>query len=67
MEFSSVCEEMAIKKKYPAPVTVWGDAAHDKWGPHVLNYHLWLRKFKKAFDPNGVSESAMYISARDEE
>jgi hypothetical protein len=66
MEFSSKCEDMAINKKYPAPVTVWGDMAHDKWGPHVLNYHLWLRKFKKAFDPNGVSEAAMYISAKEE-
>jgi hypothetical protein len=29
------------------------------------DYHLWLRKIKKTFDPNGVSEPAMYISAKD--
>jgi glycolate oxidase len=67
MEYSARCEDMAIEEKYPAPVTVWGDTAHDKWGPHLCNYHLWLRKFKKAFDPNGVSEHAMYISAKGQE
>jgi len=63
MEYSGRCEDMAIEDKYPAPVTVWGDASHDKWGPHLCDYHLWLRKFKKEFDPKGVSEPAMYISA----
>jgi glycolate oxidase len=29
-------------------------------GPHMSNYHLWLRKIKTAFDPNGVSESTKY-------
>ena len=67
MEYSGRCEDMAIEEKFPAPVTVWGDAAHDKWGPHLCNYHLWLRKFKRSFDPNGVSEPAMYISAKNEQ
>jgi hypothetical protein len=67
IEYSGRCEDMAIEEKYPAPVTVWGDEAHDKWGPHLCNYHLWLRKFKKSFDPKGVSEPAMYISSKEEE
>jgi hypothetical protein len=65
MEFTDRCEDLAIEKRYTAPVTVWGDRAHDKWGPHLDNYHLWLRKIKKTFDPNGVSEPAMYISAKE--
>jgi glycolate oxidase len=65
MEFTVKCEKLAIDKCYTAPVTVWGDDAHDRWGPHLCNYHLWLRKIKKAFDPNGVSEAAMYISAKE--
>jgi glycolate oxidase len=65
MEYTDKCENLAIEKHYTAPVTVWGDRGHDKWGPHLCNYHLWLRKFKKAFDPNGVSEAAMYISAKE--
>jgi glycolate oxidase len=65
MEFSDACEDLAISRCYTAPVTVWGDRLHDKWGPHLCNYHLWLRKIKKSFDPNGVSEPAMYISAKE--
>ena len=65
MEFTDKCEDLAIQGRYTAPVTVWGDRAHDKWGPHLGNYHLWLRKIKKTFDPNGVSEAAMYISAKE--
>ncbi len=65
MEFSDTCEDLGIARCYTAPVTVWGDRAHDKWGPHLGDYHLWLRKIKKTFDPNGVSEPAMYISAKD--
>jgi glycolate oxidase len=26
-------------------------------GPRVCNYHLWIEKVKKAFDPNGLAES----------
>jgi hypothetical protein len=29
-----------------------------------MNYHLWLRKIKKAFDPEGVSEGSHYITAK---
>jgi glycolate oxidase len=65
MEFSDQCEDLGICRGYTAPVTVWGDRGHDKWGPHLGNYHLWLRQIKKAFDPNGVSEPAMYISAKE--
>jgi glycolate oxidase len=65
-EFVEKLDDYIIKKHYTAPVTVWGDAAHDKYGPHIGNYHLWLRKFKKAFDPNGASVSGTYISAKDE-
>jgi glycolate oxidase len=65
MEFTVGAEEIAIRGRYTAPVTVWGDEAHDRWGPHLDNYHLWLRKIKKTFDPNGVSEAAMYITAKE--
>jgi len=67
MEFTGRCEDLAIQEKIGTPVTVWGDMGHDKFGPHLCNYHDWLRKLKKAYDPNGVSESAMYISAKKEE
>jgi hypothetical protein len=66
MEFSDRCERLSLDKHYTAPVTVWGDAGHDRFGPPLMNYHHWLRRIKKTFDPNGVSEPAMYISAKDE-
>ena len=65
MQFSDDCEDLGIEKGYTVPATVFGDRGHDKWGPILGNYHLWLRKIKKSFDPNGVSEAATYISAKD--
>ncbi len=41
-----------------------GDRAHDVMGPQVYNYHLWLRKIKKAFDPSIVSDSSFYITPK---
>ena len=51
-------------KHLGAPFFVEGDRMHDKFGPHMMNYHKWLRKIKKAFDPNGIADSGFYISAK---
>ena len=65
MEFTDQCEDLGIRRGYTAPVTVWGDRAHDKWGPHLGNYHLWLRKIKKAFDPRrGVGAGNVHLGQR---
>ena len=53
-----------IIKHLGAPFFVEGDRMHDKFGPHMMNYHKWLRKIKKAFDPNGIADSGFYISAK---
>jgi glycolate oxidase len=53
----------AIKGHFGVPHHVWSDGLHDMYGPHACNYHLLLRKIKKAFDPNQVSESSNYITA----
>jgi glycolate oxidase len=42
-----------------------GDASHDYFGPHTSNYHVWMRKVKKAFDPNSTSDANMYISSKE--
>jgi glycolate oxidase len=57
--------EISIKEHFGVPQHVWGDTLHDMYGPHTCNYHLWLRKIKKTFDPNGASESSTYITAKD--
>ena len=56
---------ISIKEFFGVPQHVWSDALHDMYGPHASNYHLWLRKIKKTFDPNGASESSTYITAED--
>ena len=42
------------------------DQVHDLAGPRSLNYHTWLRKLKKAFDPNLVSEAAFHVTPKEE-
>ena len=64
-EFGQQANEIAIRDHYGVPGHVFGDNLHDMYGPHVSNYNLWLRKIKKAFDPNGSSESSCYISGGD--
>ncbi len=53
----------AIEGHFGVPHHVWSDQLHDMYGPHTCNYHLLLRKIKKAFDPNQASESSNYITA----
>lgn len=37
-----------------------------KYGPSCSNYPHWMRKIKKAFDPNNISDPWGYISAEEE-
>ena len=39
------------------------DEVHNIAGPKSLNYHMWMKKIKKAFDPNLVGESSGYPAA----
>ncbi len=64
-EVSQFANKTAIEGHFGVPGHVWGDAAHDQYGPHTSNYHLWLRKIKKKFDPNAASESTNYITVKD--
>ena len=43
-----------------------GDEEHNYFGPHTSNYHVWMRKVKKTFDPNATSDANTYISAKDQ-
>jgi len=63
-KFVDRANEVAIKGHFGLPHHVFGDKLHDLFGPHIDNYHLWLRKIKKTFDPNGASESSNHISAK---
>jgi hypothetical protein len=53
---------MAINRHFGVPANVFGDKSHDIYGSSTSNYHLWLRKIKKTFDPNNTSEGSYYIT-----
>lgn len=65
-EFLPRANEIAIKGRYGVPAHVFGDLAHDLFGPFTSNYHVWLRRIKKAMDPHGLSDASFYISAKED-
>lgn len=65
IDFVNKADNIAIDQHFGVPGHVFGDAEHDKYGPHVMNYHVWLRKLKKAFDPNGASEGTHHITVKE--
>jgi FAD/FMN-containing dehydrogenase len=64
-EFLVQANEIAVREHYGVPGHVFADAQHEVYGPHAMNYHLWLRKIKKTFDPEGASEGSYYITNKD--
>ena len=65
MKFLDKANDIAVKQCFGVPGHVFADMQHDFYGPHVMNYHLWLRKIKNAFDPKGVSEGSHHITAKE--
>jgi glycolate oxidase len=61
-EFLPQANETAIRGHYGVPGHVFGNDAHNAYGPHCSNYHLWLRRIKKTMDPGEASEPSHYIS-----
>ena len=54
---------MAIKEHYAVPVGT--TMSIEEIGSQVSNYHIWLGKVKKAFDPNlvGAQTGFSYVGA----
>jgi glycolate oxidase len=65
MEYVGKSNANALNGHYGLPHHVFNDAQHDFFGPHMWNYHTWLRRVKKSFDPNAASESSNHISNRE--
>ena len=65
VEFMEKSNELDLVKHLGIPFFIEGDKYHDWYGPHCMNYHIWLRKIKKTFDPNATADSGFYISAKD--
>ncbi|MEJ2251402.1 MAG: FAD-binding oxidoreductase, partial [Candidatus Lokiarchaeota archaeon] len=55
--------QLDLVKHLGIPFFIEGDKAHDWYGPQCSQYHLWLRKIKASFDPNGIADSGFYISS----
>lgn len=65
LDFMGKANDIAINKHFGVPGHVFSDAQHDIYGPHVMNYHVWLRKIKKTFDPKKASEGSHHITAKE--
>ncbi len=65
-EYMESSNQIDLLKHLGAPFFVEGDKMHKLFGPHMSNYHIWLRKIKQAFDPNNIADSGFYISAQEE-
>lgn len=59
--------EICIKTPFSFSWAVRGAEALNRIGPLCHNYQNWMRKIKKAFDPNSVSDPSGYISAEEEQ
>jgi len=55
--------EKAIEGHFGVPGHVFGGPVHEQYGPSTSNYHVWLKKIKKTFDPNCASEPSTYVTA----
>jgi hypothetical protein len=61
-EYMEASNQLDLLNHLGAPFFVEGTRMHELFGPHMSNYHIWLRKIKKAFDPNNIADSGFYIS-----
>ncbi|MBN1189625.1 MAG: FAD-binding oxidoreductase [Dehalococcoidales bacterium] len=59
-EIIGFANKTAIEGHFGVPGHALGEA-HEEFGPHTSNYHLWLKKIKNTFDPNLVSETTHYV------
>ncbi|MFX1325601.1 MAG: FAD-binding oxidoreductase [Promethearchaeota archaeon] len=62
-EYMDKSNQLDLLKHLGAPFFVEGRRMHEMFGPHMSNYHVWLKKIKEMFDPNNISDSGFYISS----
>ncbi len=48
--------EAVVKEKLGEPIGRYGDLGSEILGPHMCNYHTWVRRIKKALDPKNLSD-----------
>ena len=63
-EYQDECNEVDLKQALGMPFFIVGDKVHDYYASRTMDYPKYLRRIKAAFDPNGISDSSHYVSAR---
>jgi glycolate oxidase len=59
-EYVEESAQVAIEKSLGQPISIVRGMA-EQFGPTSCDYHIWMKKIKKAFDPNNTSDSSFYI------
>jgi len=64
-EVLSESYEKTVSECLGPPFGAGGDRMNNFLGPHIMNYHLWLQKIKKTFDPNVAADPAAYMRPKE--
>ncbi len=65
-EYLEANNQLDLFQHLGVPFFVEGTRMHKIFGPETCNYHIWLQKIKKAFDPNDIADSGFYISGKED-
>lgn len=65
-EYAHECDKLSLDNKLGQPFFIETDKQHEWFGPHCMNYHIWLRKIKEAFDPQNTADPGFYITSKKE-
>ncbi len=65
-EYQDECNEVDLRQALGMPFFIVGDKVHEYYASRTMDYPKYLRRIKAAFDPNGLSDSSHYVTARKE-
>jgi len=57
----------AIEQSLGVPIAAFGSAMNQRFGPHCSDYPRWMRKIKRALDPNTASDPFFFAEPETEE
>jgi len=61
LEYAAEADQVIVQRSLGQPIGVLAEQADRVYGPACFNYQNWVRKLKRAFDPNMASDSNFYI------
>lgn len=66
IELMKESDRVLFESKIDEATYLYNEEHFEMAGPECLHYDAWLRKIKKAFDPNLIGESSAYAMPKDE-